>query len=110
MKLDNRVKMPALILKRASASREISGEWSDDYNVLADGAVVGRISLTLDALQNRQWLWTLAHGQHKGRGYEPTGEAARAAAMAAFAKSWRREWGLPRPSQGRWRAAGLTGG
>jgi hypothetical protein len=29
MKLDNRVKMPALILKRASASR-ISGEWNND--------------------------------------------------------------------------------
>jgi hypothetical protein len=32
-----------LILKRASASRQ-SGEWGeDDYDVLADGAVVGRI-------------------------------------------------------------------
>jgi hypothetical protein len=32
-----------LILKRASASRP-SGEWNDDdYDVLADGAVVGRI-------------------------------------------------------------------
>jgi hypothetical protein len=37
------------------------------------------------------WLWTLAFGQHEDRtpthGYEPTREAA----MAAFAKSWRRE-------------------
>ena len=33
----------ALILKRASASRS-SGEWSEsDYDVLADGVVVGRI-------------------------------------------------------------------
>jgi hypothetical protein len=33
----------AMILKRASTSRP-SGEWSDDdYDVLADGAVVGRI-------------------------------------------------------------------
>jgi hypothetical protein len=33
----------AVILKRASASR-LSGEWSeDDYDVLADGIVVGRI-------------------------------------------------------------------
>jgi hypothetical protein len=33
----------ALLLKRASASRP-SGEWNDDdYDVLADGAVVGRI-------------------------------------------------------------------
>jgi hypothetical protein len=32
-----------LILKRATASRS-SGEWDDDdYDVLADGAVVGRI-------------------------------------------------------------------
>jgi len=32
-----------LILKRASASRP-SGEWNeDDYDVVADGAVVGRI-------------------------------------------------------------------
>ena len=35
--------MSSLILKRASASRR-SGEWSDDdYDVLADGVVVGRI-------------------------------------------------------------------
>jgi hypothetical protein len=35
--------MTALILKHASASRP-SGEWNDDnYDVLADGAVVGRI-------------------------------------------------------------------
>ena len=32
-----------LVLKRASISRS-SGEWNgDDYDVLADGAVVGRI-------------------------------------------------------------------
>jgi hypothetical protein len=81
-----------LIFKRPSASRP-SGGWNDDYDVLADGAVVGCISLTPDAPQNRRWLWTLACGQHKDRGYEPTREAARAAAMAAFAK-WRREaWG-----------------
>jgi hypothetical protein len=35
--------MPLLILKRASASRP-SGEWNDDdFDVLADGALVGRI-------------------------------------------------------------------
>jgi hypothetical protein len=33
--------MPGLILKRASASRS-SGEWNDDdFDVLADGVVVG---------------------------------------------------------------------
>jgi hypothetical protein len=35
--------MTSLLLKRASASRS-SGEWNDDdYDVLADGAVVDRI-------------------------------------------------------------------
>jgi hypothetical protein len=58
-----------LILKRAPASR-LSGEWNDDdYDVLADRAVV-------DAD-----LWPPTHG------CEPTREAA----MAAFAKSWRCE-------------------
>jgi hypothetical protein len=80
-----------LILKRASASRP-SGEWrDDDYDVLEDGMVVGRIMLTPAAPESRQWMWTLAYGYHDDRtpthGYEPTREAA----MAAFAKSWRRE-------------------
>jgi hypothetical protein len=35
---------PPLILKRASASRP-SGEWNDDdFDVLADGTVVGRVA------------------------------------------------------------------
>jgi hypothetical protein len=59
-----------LILKRASASRS-SGEWNDDdFDVLADGVVVGRIMKTATA---------------------PVGMVTREAAMAAFAKSWRRE-------------------
>jgi len=65
-----------LFPKRAAASR-LYGEWNDDdYDVLCEGAVVGRI---------------MNYGQHEDRtpiyGYEPTRDAA----MAAFAKSWRRE-------------------
>jgi hypothetical protein len=80
-----------VILKRASASRP-SGQWSeDDYDVIADDAVVGRILRSAAKPPDRQWMWTLAYGYHKDRtpthGYEPTREAA----MAAFAKSWRRE-------------------
>jgi hypothetical protein len=80
-----------LVLKRASASRP-SGEWSDDdYDVLAEGVVVGRIMKAAAAPVGTPWLWTLAYGHHGDRspicGYEPTREAA----MAAFAKSWRRE-------------------
>jgi hypothetical protein len=80
-----------LTLERASASRP-SGEWNDDdYDVLADGAVVGRIMKAAAAPVGLQWMWTLAIGHHEDRtpthGYEPTREAA----MAAFAKSWRRQ-------------------
>jgi len=80
-----------LILKRASASR-LSGEWNDDdYDVIADGAVVGRILKVHAAPVGSPWMWTLAFGHHEDRtpthGYVATREAAR----TAFAKSWRPE-------------------
>ena len=83
--------MSALILKRASASRP-SGQWKDDdFDVLADGAVVGRIFKSAAAPVDTPWFWTLAYSHLEDRtsthGYEPTHDAA----MAAFAKSWRRE-------------------
>jgi hypothetical protein len=79
-----------LILKRASASRS-SGQWSDDdYDVLENGVVVGRISKEQAAPQGRQWGWASGHSadsvKRAAHGYEATREAA----MAAFAKSWRR--------------------
>jgi hypothetical protein len=81
-----------LILKRASASRP-SGQWrDDDYDVPENGAVVGR-NFFLDAVgpQGRPWMWASGHSaatvKRAAHGYEPTREAA----MAAFAKSWRRE-------------------
>jgi hypothetical protein len=70
-----------LVLKRASGSRS-SGEWKDDdFDVLADGAVVGRILKVHAAPVGSPWMWMLAHGY----------AATRETAMAAFAKSWRRE-------------------
>jgi hypothetical protein len=46
-----------LILKRASASRP-SGEWNDDdYDVLADGAVVGRTFHANAAPVGASWMW-----------------------------------------------------
>jgi hypothetical protein len=82
---------PSLILKPASTSRP-SGEWSDDdYDVIADGAVVGRVLKVHAAPEGTPWLWTLAFGHQEDRtpthGYEETREAT----MAAFAKSWRRQ-------------------
>jgi hypothetical protein len=83
--------MTTLILKRPSASRP-SGQWNDDdFDVVADGKVVGRIFNSAASPVGTPWMWTLAFGDHEDRtpthGYEPT----RGAAMAAFAKSWRRE-------------------
>jgi hypothetical protein len=79
-----------LTLKRASASRP-SGEWNDDdFDVLADGAVVGRIMKAAAVPVGQSWLWTLGFEYHEDRtpthGYAATSEAA----MDAFAKSWRR--------------------
>ena len=59
--------------------------------MLADGVVVGRIMKAAAKPADASWLWTLAYGYHEDRtpthGYGPTHEAA----MAASAKSWRRE-------------------
>ena len=82
--------MDALILKRAAASR-LSGEWSeDDYYVLCEGAVAGRIMKAAAAPVGTPWLWTLAYGHYEDRTPTHSYEATREAAMAAFAKSWRR--------------------
>jgi hypothetical protein len=70
----------SLILKRARASRP-SGQWSDDdFDVLADGVVVGRIFNAAASPVGTPWRWTLAFGHHEDRmpthGYEATREAA----------------------------------
>src|SRR5215471_12151804 len=81
----------SLILKRAATSRP-SGEWNDDdFDVLADGAVVGRIMKANAAPVGSPWLWTFAFGHHEDRTPRHGYAATREAAMAAFAKSWRRE-------------------
>jgi hypothetical protein len=80
-----------VILKRASASRP-SGEWNDDdHDVLANGAVVGRIVKANAAPIGTPWMWTFAFGHHEDRIPTHGYDATRDAAMAAFAKSWRRQ-------------------
>jgi hypothetical protein len=78
--------MPSLILKRAPIG------WNqDDFDVLEDGKIVGRLFF-LDAVgpQGASWMWARGHSadtiKHAAHGYEATREAA----MAAFSKSWRR--------------------
>jgi hypothetical protein len=80
-----------LILKRASASRP-SGEWNDDdFDVLEDGAVVGRIFKANATPVGSPWMWTLDFEHHEDRTPTHGYAESREAAMAAFAKSWRRE-------------------
>jgi hypothetical protein len=56
-----------LVLKRAAASRP-SGEWNDDdFDVLADGAVVGRIFKAAASPVGTPWMWTLIFGHHEDR-------------------------------------------
>jgi hypothetical protein len=75
-----------LILKRAPIGPNL-----EDYSVLEDGVVVGRIFLSPGAPQDRQWMWASGHSaatiRRAAHGYEPTREAA----MATSAKSWRRQ-------------------
>jgi hypothetical protein len=82
---EDSVAMIQLILKR-----EPIGSNSEDYSVLEDGAVVGRIFF-LDAVgpQGRPWMWASGYNgdyRRAAHGYEPTREEA----MQAFKRSW---WG-----------------
>ena len=83
--------MSVLLLKRASASRPSGERRDDDYDVVEGVVVVGRIYMRLGASKDRKWmLWATGHNggdmSRAAHGYESTREAA----MAAFAKSWRR--------------------
>jgi hypothetical protein len=64
-----------LILKRASASRP-SGEWDDDdFDVLADGVVIGRINSNAGPVGGR---WPSAPMSTPTHGHAATREAAMA--------------------------------
>jgi hypothetical protein len=79
--------MTTLILKRPSASR-LSGEWSDDdFDVLADGVVVGRIFKANAAPVGTPWMWTLDFWHHEDRSPTHGYAATREAAMAALRKA-----------------------
>ena len=82
--------METLILKRASASRP--DEWSeDDFDVLEDGAVVGRISKANAAPVGTPWMWTWLYPPYEGSSRVYGYAATREDAMGAFTKSWRRK-------------------
>jgi hypothetical protein len=57
---------PEISTRRASASC-LSGEWNDDdFDVLANGAVVGQIFKANAAPVGSPWMWTLARVEAKG--------------------------------------------
>ena len=74
--------MSSLILKRSPI-----GLNQEDYEVLEDSVVIGRIFLMPIGLKGRPWMWVIR--DRKGRTPTHGYEATREAAMAAFAKSWR---------------------
>ena len=76
--------MSSLILKAAKVSRP-PGEGEDEYDVLADGVVVGRIFKAAVSPTGTAWKWTMLFDYcWPNHGYAPSREAA----MAAFAESW----------------------
>jgi hypothetical protein len=62
------------------------------YEVIADGQIVGRIAL-FSALRGhrRPWVWTIDLAFHEGHDPAHGFEATREAAIQAFARSWHRE-------------------
>jgi hypothetical protein len=75
----------SLILKRDPV-----GQNQDDYSVLENGEIVGRIFLAPLAPEDHPWMWAIGHNRQVRRATHGYG-ATREAAMAAFAKSWRRQ-------------------
>src|SRR5438132_6034568 len=70
-----------LILKRAPIG------WNqDDFDMLEDGVIVGRIFRVPIAPQGRPWMWASGHNGHI-RAQRTATSRRREAAMAAFAKS-----------------------
>jgi hypothetical protein len=69
--------MTPLILKRAPV-----GDNQDDYSVLEEGVVVGRIFKAQVAPEGRPWMWASGHSadsvKRAAHGYEATREAAMA--------------------------------
>jgi hypothetical protein len=63
----------------------------NDYEVVADGQVVGRISMFSSSPAGTPWLWSIDFTFHEDREVIRGFSATREAAMKAFARSWFRE-------------------
>ena len=78
-----------LTLKPASSHRS-GNKRDDEYDVVANNVMVGRI-FKVRVGGRTPWMWTLASGHPEDRTPTHGYTATREDAMAAFAKSWRRE-------------------
>jgi len=68
--------MDQLILKRASVSRS-SGQWSDDdYDVIADGVMVGRIFKAAASPVGTPWMWRKRAARRRTEGARYTSSNA----------------------------------
>jgi hypothetical protein len=82
--------MPGLVLKRAKFSRP-SGQWQDeDYDVLADGKVVGRILEEGSRFgpPELRWGWSITEIVPARSGVTNGTAATREEAMAKFRAAW----------------------
>jgi hypothetical protein len=66
-------------------------EGGHDYEVMANGQVVGRIGLFASSPAGTPWMWSIDFAFRDGRQVARGFSATRDAAMQAFAKSWHRE-------------------
>jgi hypothetical protein len=76
-----------VLIRRVKPARP-GAQHDDDYDVIdGDGLVIGRI---FKSTTSRSWIWTL-FCSHENRGLTHGYTATRETAIAAFAKSWRRD-------------------
>jgi hypothetical protein len=80
-----------ILLRKAQAVRA-GARGDEDYDVIgADGTVVGRIFEATSSPIGTPWMWILTYRDVEDRTPTHGYAATREAALAAFAKSWRRE-------------------
>jgi hypothetical protein len=81
--------MTSLTLKRASSSRP-DGQWKDeDYDVIADGKVVGRIlQENTSGPPELRWGWSITVIVAATKGVTNGTAATREQAMARFRAAW----------------------
>jgi hypothetical protein len=77
-----------LLFQKAKTVRA-GARGDEDYDVVADGKVIGRIFEATASPIGTPWMWILtSYRDHENRTPAQGYEATRQAAMEAFARSW----------------------